>query len=245
MSDPVKMTINGLRVGPPSRREAMQWVMAAVAAGSAPGIGFGQAAPKAPAKNVQQEDAAKLPDPSTLRGYGTDPNLLKVYNPGDLWPLTFSAEQKRIAAALADVVLPKDELGPAASEVGVVEMADEWISAPYPQQQADRKIVLEGLGWIDQESTHRFGKPFAEITAEQHRAICDDICFLDSAREQFKPAARFFSRFRSICAGAYFATPPGWEAIGYVGNVALPSFDGPTPEVLKQLGVKQTVRSED
>ena len=40
---------------------------------------------------------------------------------------------------------------------------------------------------------------------------------------------------------AAYATPAGWEAIGYVGNVALPKFDGPPAEVLAKLGVTQTV----
>ena len=56
------------------------------------------------------------------------------------------------------MILPRDQLGPAASEVGVVEMIDEWVSAPYPQQQTDRPVVLEGLAWIEAESRKRFGK---------------------------------------------------------------------------------------
>jgi hypothetical protein len=42
-------------------------------------------------------------------------------------------------------------------------------------------------------------------------------------------------------AGAYYATPAGWKAIGYVGNTPLTSFDGPPAEVLEKLGVTQTV----
>jgi len=53
-------------------------------------------------------------------------------------------------------------------------------------------------------------------------------------------AAHFFSRFRA--APAYYATPQGWKAIGYVGNVQLPPFDGRPPEVLAKLGVTQTVQ---
>ena len=62
-----------------------------------------------------------------------------------------------------------------------------------------------------------------------------------AAKPEFRKAAEFFNRFRSLCAAAYYATPPGWEAIGYVGNVALAKFDGPPPEVLERLGVTQTV----
>jgi hypothetical protein len=221
-----------------SRRDALQWVMAAVAAASAPEHLFAQATKP---QDVRQPEAARQPNP-TPGGYGLDPNLLKIYKPGAVWPLTFNNEQKRTATALADVILPKDHYGPAASEVGVMEMIDEWISAPYPSQQADRPVILDGLAWIEAESQKRFGKSFADLSGGQHRAICDDICYTHEAKPPFKQAADFFSRFRSIAAGAYYATPPGWEAIGYVGNVALPKFDGPPPEVLARLGVEQTVK---
>lgn len=248
MSDPetpVNVTVNGARTaGAPSRREAMQWVMAAVAASSLPKAGLGQLpdSAKEEGRNViPQEAAAKVPDPTFKGGYGTDPKLVKTYKPGELWPLTFNDAQKKSAAALADTILPRDEYGPAASEVGVVAMIDEWISAPYPQQQSDRPVVLGGLKWIDEESSRRFGKTFADLPAQQKRAICDDICFERSVRPEFRSAARFFSRFRSLCAGAYYATPEGWKALGYVGNTPLVQFDGPPQEVLDRLGVTQTV----
>jgi hypothetical protein len=246
---PVPLNVKGVRVGPLSRREAMQWVMSAVAASSLPARTLAQEKnppPATPAEegrnSAPQEEAAKVPDPNTNRGYGTDPKLLKMYKPGEFWPLTFNASQKKTATALADVILPKDNLGPAASEVGVVAMLDEWISAPYPQQVSDRPVIVEGLAWVDAESKKRFRKTFAELSGEQHRAICDDVCFVPKARAEHTSAAEFFSRFRSLCAAAYYATPPGWEALGYVGNVALERFDGPPQDVLDRLGVTQTVK---
>lgn len=208
-----------------TRRQAVQWVMAAVAASALPGKGFD----------------ARGAQPQAAEGYGADPDLVKNYKPGDLWPLTFNDAQRKAAAALADVILPKDQYGAAASEVGVPEMLDEWISAPYPAQRADRPAILEGLAWLDAESVKRFGKEFARVSDEQKRAICDDICLVERAKPPFRKAADFFRLFRSLAAGAYYATPAGWKAIGYVGNVALPRFDGPPPDVLQKLGVAQTV----
>ena len=42
--------------------------------------------------------------------------------------------------------------------------------------------------------------------------------------------------------GAYYGTPKGWKAIGYVGNMPLPALDGPPQEVLDKLGLEQTVK---
>jgi hypothetical protein len=241
---PVPVTVNGQRRAP-TRRETMQWVLSAVAASSMPAARglASQEAPKEEGRNIlSQEDAARVPDPKTSKGYGTDPKLLKTYKRGEVWPLTFRPQQKKTATALADTIIPKDDLGPAASEVGVVEMVDEWISAPYPDQQNDRPLILQGLEWTEQEAEKRFKKGFGDLTADQKRAICDDVCFGPSAGPRFRGPARFFSRFRSLCASAYYATPAGWKAIGYVGNVALERFDGPPPEVLRKLGVEQTVQ---
>jgi hypothetical protein len=123
----------------------------------------------------------------------------------------------------------------------VIDFVDEWVSAPYAAQRLDREIMLPGLDWLDAESVRRFQQAFAELPPEQQQAICDDICFEPDAAEEFKPAARFFSRFRSLAAAAYYATPQGWEAIGYVGNQPSSSYEGPPEEVLTRLGVEQTV----
>jgi hypothetical protein len=236
---PVPVTVHGERRGPVSRREAIQWVMGAIAASSMPaarGFAQPQQAPKEEGRNIpSQEQAAKVPNPNTTQGYGTDPRLVKSYKPGEVWPLTFNDKQKKTARALADTIFPADHYGPAASEVGVVEMVDEWVSAP--EQKNDRPLVLTGLEWTEQESEKRFQKSFPELSDAQRRAICDDICFERSAKDRFKGPARFFAKFRSICAGAYYATPAGWKAIGYVGNLPLEKFEGPPPEVLEKLGV--------
>jgi len=224
----------------PTRRQTMQWVMAAVAASSLPKRKSFGAAP-VEKKVGQQEAGGKQPPRLASEGYGVDPKLTTPHSPGDFWPLILTDTQKRTAKALADVILPKDDLGPAASELGVVEMIDEWVSAPYPQQMGDRPVITNGLDWMEAEAHKRFNKSFADLDESQHHGICDDICYAPKAKRQFKKAAEFFSRFRSLAAGAYYATPPGWKAIGYIGNIPLGRFDGPPPEVLKQLGVEQTV----
>jgi hypothetical protein len=53
------------------------------------------------------------------QGYGTDPVLNKVYKPGDVWPLLLDAGQRRTVTTLCDIILPADDLGPAASSVGM------------------------------------------------------------------------------------------------------------------------------
>lgn len=202
------------------RRTALKWMLAAAATTTlAPRFARGQGA---------------IP---MAQGYGTDPNLLKTYKPGEVWPLTLTDAQRRTAAALADAIIPADGGSPAASAVGIVDFLDEWISAPYPDQAQDREIVLPGLGWIEAESGKRFARSFGNLDAAQKAAICDDICHTAGAKPEFETAARFFATYRNLVAGGYYTTTTGRQALGYVGNMPLATFDGPPPEVLRQAGL--------
>ncbi len=166
------------------------------------------------------------------RSIGTDPNLLKKEIP---WPLVLSDAEKKAVTAFADLLLPADEFGPAASALGVPAFIDEWVSAPYDQQEKDRATIQTGLAWLDGEAKTRFGKVFAECAHEQQTGLVEDIVKDDTAAH--KAAFHFFSLFRSLASGGYFSTQEGWAAIGYVGNKPLAEFPGPPPEVLKHLGL--------
>lgn len=204
------------------RRTTLKWVLAASAA--MPLLRHGAFAAAAAAK------------PAAV-GYGTDPDLTKIYRPGDAWPLTFTSAQRRTAAALCDVIIPADAESPSASSVGVVDFLDEWVSAPYPQQRQDRPVVLEGLAWMNAEALRRFAQDFADLDETRQRAICDDICFVPRAKAEFAEAARFFARFRDLTAGGFYSTPAGRKDLQYVGNVPLAQFDGPPLEVLRKVGL--------
>jgi len=166
------------------------------------------------------------------RGIGTDPNLLKKEIP---WPRILSDAERKATTALADILLPADDLGPAASTLGVPDFIDEWVSAPYDAQEKDRGVIQTGLAWLDGEAKTRFGKVFADSSHEQQTALVDDITKDGTPAHQ--DAFGFFSLFRSLASGGYFSTPEGWAAIGYVGNKPLAEFPGPPPEVMKHLGL--------
>ena len=202
------------------RRTTIKWVLAASAAWPLLGKPAGRAEPAL-----------------TVRGYGTDPDLLAVYRPGELWPLTLTAPQRRLAGILADVIIPADDHSPAASAVGVVDFIDEWVSAPYPVNQLDRPVVLDGFSWLDAEAARRFGKGFAELDTTEQNGICDDICDELRAVVVRRDAARFFALYRDLTAGGFYSTPVGRKDLGYIGNVPLARFDGPPPALLKKLNL--------
>lgn len=178
------------------------------------------------------------PSPAAVaRGYGLDPDLLRVYRPGELWPLTFTAEQRRTVVALCEVILPANGEAPSAVAVGVPDFLDEWISAPYPEQRADRPVVLEGIAWIETESRRRHGLGFADLTDAERTGLCARLCGPAPVAEEVQSGVASFRKIRHLVAGGYYTTPAGMKEIGYVGNVPLAHFDGPPLEVLRRLGL--------
>lgn len=203
------------------RRTTIKWMIAAASA-----VPLGRLVPPSAAQTAP-----------SARPYGSDPKLLEAYRPGDLWPLTLTGEQRAIATLLCDTIIPADETSPSASSVGVVDFIDEWISAPYPTQRADRAMVLEGFAWIDAEAHRRFSRSFVALAPGEIAAICDDVAWLEEAKADFIEPAKFFARYRDLVAGGFYTTPVGRNDLRYVGNVPLPSFEGPPPEVLKKVGL--------
>src|SRR4051794_39372771 len=131
----------------------------------------------------------------------SDPDLL---HPGKLWDRTLTKAQLRTVAALCDVIIPEDEKSPSASKLGIPDFIDEWVSAPYPIQQADQKQIQDGLAWLDVEAKKRFEKEFSNLKDEQKCQICDDICFAPKAKPEFKTAAEFFAKMRDLTATGFY-----------------------------------------
>jgi len=223
----------------PDRRAVIKWMLTAAAV--------------VPALDPVALEAAQAA-PAQPQGYGPDPDRQRIYQPGDLWPLTFTRLQRRTAAALCETIIPADESSPSASMVGVPEFIDEWISSPYPIQgqdlnvfrrpprdgpetTSDRALVLGLLEWMEAEAQRRFGVGFASLAAEQRGGLCDAVCDPARARIEHRALVPAFKRFLDLTTGGYYTTPEGMKAIGYQGNVALASFDGPPPHVLRQLGL--------
>lgn len=205
------------------RRTAIKWMLTATAAAAV-----------ADRRLFGATETAAVP---VGKPYGTDPLLNKEYKPGDLWPLTFSDAQRRTATALCAILIPAEGSVPSAADLRVQDFIDEWISSPYPEQVNDRKTIITGLAWIDDESSRRFGKDFASLEEKQAEAICNDICHLPEARPELKEGAKFFAKFRDLTTSGFYTTPEGMKDIGYVGNMPLAEFKGPPPEVLEKLGL--------
>lgn len=148
-------------------------------------------------------------DVSTSAGYGPDPAMLEPRR--DHWPLTLDKGQRNAVATLIDRMLPGDPTAeqptPPASTLNLASFFDEWLSAPYPDQRADRALLLPLLAAV-------------EATPAPNGDAQDQVAS---------------ERFRVLAAAAYYTTEIGMVAIGYVGNEPRATFEGPPPDVIAGL----------
>ena len=219
------------------RRTALKVIAASAAFAGAPAC-----APAADQTGSTTDDAhTRLsgfdpvpPSNPLAAGTPTDPDLL---GPSVPWEPVLGEGEMETVRALCDLIIPADQGSPAASAVGVPDYVNEYVSAPYPAQQEDLILIRGGLSWLNRESQARFGAPFAAVTAEQQRSLCDPIRYEPDAPEALKVQARFFDRFRDVTSTGFWTTDEGMRDLGYIGNVPLPSFGGPPPEVIEALGL--------
>jgi hypothetical protein len=155
------------------------------------------------------------------QGYGTDPNVVTPHTP---WPRTLSEHERALIAVLADIILPGTAEYPAPSAMGIVDVIDDWVSAPYGDQRKHRVVIQDGLVMVDEESRRRFGAGFLDLDEPRRREIVDVI-----ASPVFTNRS-FFIRFRYLVVGGYFTSDMGFRAIDYHGNVPLLAFPGVSPE---------------
>ena len=214
-----------------SRRTALKVIASAAALGAAPSC-----APDGSTRSAHEtlSGFAPLPPSNPLAaGTLTDPDLLAPVVP---WEMVLTDEEMRLVAVLADMIIPADERSPSAADLGVPAYVNEFVSAPGHEEHL--LLVRAGLAWLNRAARERFGAVgFPELDDAQRRAICDEIAYEPAAPDDLKVQARFFDLFRDMTATGFWTTEEGMADLGYVGNVPLPSFDGPPPEVLERLGL--------
>jgi hypothetical protein len=197
------------------RRTALAWVgvVGAALAGGAGVVVYGE--------HNQGRPVAK--------GYGTDPKLTKPAKAG--WPRIMTPPQLQAAALMSDFILPASATAPAATVLGVPDFLNEWVSAPYPDQQKDRAVILDGLEALRLKSQREHGRDFAALAAADRGAMLQAL----AAAKPKTTAHAFFRRMRSLVVGAYYTTPDGFKDIGYIGNTPRTSDPGPSDEVKAHL----------
>lgn len=161
-------------------------------------------------------------------------------------PSFFNPEEWRFLTAACNRLIPSDEHGPGAVELGVLEFLDRHMQTPYatgniwytqgPFLEASpafgyqgrlvlRDILREGIKGMDAASKAQFdNKAFAALTPEQQDTL---LKAAEAGTLNFEavPSKVFFSYFLGEVRNGYFSDPQhggnkdmgAWKMIGYPG----------------------------
>lgn len=145
----------------------------------------------------------------------------------------FTDDERKKLGTLADIILPKDDESPSATEVGVVDFM-EFMMKDQPNYQTRMR---GGLMWLDFEADEKFGKAFNELDNDQVTQIMDEVAWPDKAKPEYQGAVSWFNMVRDLTCSGYFSTEAGWKYLGYVGNTPN-AWDGVPQEVMDKHGFK-------
>ena len=141
-----------------------------------------------------------------------------AYKPKALTPHEYKTLQ-----VLADLVIPADEGGPGAAAAGAGEFID-LLASQNPELLA---IYTGGIAWLDHATQRLHSKDFVDAAAPQQTALLDLIAYRKNESPMLGPGIQFFDWARRMVVDAYYTSPAGIKAIGYLGNTAVAKFDVP------------------
>ncbi len=204
---------------PVSRRRVLQ--VLGLAAGGAAAGGAAACRPDAPAGGA---------------GAGAGAGAAGAARPAAARPAFFTPQERRTVDVLVDYVIPRDARSGSATDAGVPAWMDAFL-ADAETEDDTRARMRGGLAWLDAESARRFGAPFAGAADAQRRQLLDDIAYPARAPRGMGHGVAFFNMFRDMTASGFFSSRIGHEDLRYMGNVAVPVWDGCPPEATARLGV--------
>jgi gluconate 2-dehydrogenase gamma chain len=207
-------------------------------------LGSAALAPSVALSHAQaQETAKEQPREADLSRSAPAPATPAV---SDYKPGYFTADEWRFVLAACDRLIPKDEIGPGAVELGVPQYIDRQLQTAYghggnwymqgPFHQAAAEFGYQskltpkeqfrlGIRAIDAHCRQDFSKAFADLSAAQQDGVLKDVEG-GKIKAEDVPLATFFASFllKNTLEG-YFGDPmyggnkdmAAWKMIGFPG----------------------------
>jgi gluconate 2-dehydrogenase gamma chain len=147
----------------------------------------------------------------------------------------FTAHEMATIAALADIIIPKDEVSGSAGEAKVPDFI-EFIVKDMPDHQTPMR---GGLRWLDMQCLKQYEKAFKDCSAAQQIEMVDKIAYPLKAKPGMQQGVEFFNLMRNLTATGFYTSEIGVKDIGYIGNMAA-QWNGVPDDVLKQYNLSYT-----
>jgi len=131
-----------------------------------------------------------------------------------------SASERQTLDAFVDRLVPKDELGPGALDMGAANYIDLSL-ADY--LAPEKPSFVEGLGAVDAYARAQYDTRFADLAPEKKDAIL--TAMENGTASGFSNSRVFFNRVRRLTLEGMFSDPyyggnknfAGWDLIRYPG----------------------------
>jgi hypothetical protein len=130
---------------------------------------------------------------------------------------------------LCDLILPADEVSPAASTTGT----PEYIDLLCRGNEKLARIYHGGLAWLDSTCISLHGRPFREISEAQQIAILEKLAFREKTPPEWQSGGRFFDWVRRMTLDGFYTSEAGYKDVGYKGGHGMTTYDVPQ-EALRQ-----------
>lgn len=138
-------------------------------------------------------------------------------------PKTLNEHEFKTVTRLADLIIPPEGGAVGGAGAGAPEFIDALCSGSGEMAE----IWLGGLGWLDSQCLKRYEATFVDAKPAQQTEILDVIAYRRNDGPGTGPGIRFFEWARRMVVDAYFTSPAGVKALGYMGNVGMQVFQVP------------------
>jgi hypothetical protein len=135
----------------------------------------------------------------------------------------FNAHEMATMRRLAELVIPVDEGGPSAADVGAHEFID--LICSKAKEIAD--AYTGGLQWLDGESVRRYNAKFVAASEAQQTELLTAIAYRKENPGDLAPGIAFFDLARRMIVDGYYTTRQGFKDVGFVGNRGMRNWDVP------------------
>ena len=135
----------------------------------------------------------------------------------------FNAHEMATRRRLAELVLPADEGGPSAADVGAHEFIDLICSKATEIAMA----YTGGIQWLDGVSTRRYQAKFIAASETQQTELLTLIAYTQNDSPELAPGIEFFILARRMIVDGYYTTREGFKDVGFLGNRGTAKWDVP------------------
>lgn len=136
----------------------------------------------------------------------------------------FTEEENRTVVEMSERIIPADEHSQGAKAAGVSEYIDLIVSE---STDVTKQTWREGLAAVNKISSEKFGKPFADSTAEQQIDLLKEISRNEKSPQTVEE--KFFRTIKYATVDGYYTSEIGiHKELHYKGNTYLKEFTGCT-----------------